>query len=313
MLWPSLHARAENIRYLYDATGHGWVCLRCNEQMDVEPYGAGAYPDGTRVIVLEEKRDDLFAMSRFRVQIGRAVGWVFEDELLAEDMWLQKKESGFYVPFQNQWLVNDNGMPSVLLYANSSIFDPEPIIGTVDEPSFTALGIYNSMIHVQSREIDGYLFSYNCIPDITKPSITYGDREVGLWINAMERAIIKAKGTEEADWTEEERALLRPFDPVRTWTDARQIEPANCDIGSAEAEQIILQRLIEDGHVQEDVMAQIERLWYFLFYDYDDPSKHIWEFAFSDSPNRADDFFTNIIANVDAHTGEITMLDVDGP
>jgi hypothetical protein len=43
---------AEETFYLYDTTGYGWICLRSNEQMDVDR-DAGAYPDGTKAAVLE--------------------------------------------------------------------------------------------------------------------------------------------------------------------------------------------------------------------------------------------------------------------
>jgi len=314
-LMSDLHARTEDIRYLFNATGHGWVCLRCNEQMNIERYSAGAYPDGTRVIVLEERRDDLFATPRNKVQIGRAVGWVFGDELLTENEWLQKKESGQYVPFQNHWHVNDNSQSLIDLYESPSLFDAETI-GTVNESSFIALGIYRGKIHVQLNDMDGYMLAYNCIPDITKPDITYHDREVRIWSNATERAIKKTKGADEANYTEEERGILKLMDPIdpMSFKSSREIMPTGCDITSAEAERMIWQVLIEEGYVTDDIIALFESAWCYLYYDYDDHNKHIWLFNFSNENSIAEtEFVTNITVDLDAHTGEIINIAVCGP
>jgi len=278
--------------------------------MDVDR-SAGIYPDGTQVVLLDKRVDELFSQPRYKVRIGRAAGWVFEDELLTEEEWFQKKENGQYVPFQNHWHVHDNGMPSVDLYANGCIYDSETI-GIVNEPSFTALGIYYHKIHVQLSNMDGYMVIPNCIADITRPDAG-ADHTIDLCLDMLERAVKKAKGTNQAYWTETERTLSKPFDPMR-WTESREIEPTNCDISPLEAERLIWQALIEEGYVTNDTRAYFECVFSFLYYDYDDPTKHIWEFGFSDSLNPAEiEVATNILVHIDAHTRKIMSIDVCGP
>jgi len=301
------YAYAETMGYLYDITGHGWVCLRTNEQMDVD-FETGAYPDGTQVLILEKRDDGLFDIPRHKVQIGRATGWVFEDEFLAENEWLQKKESGQYVLFMNRWHLERYAHQFAEFYESASIFVDDPIYGIALESPFTALGIYNGMIHVQLSKVDGFLHEFNCIPDIMKPDDWYFDREKKIWISAMERAITQTKGADESNWTRTERFLFYAIDPTK-WSFARQIDPEECDICSAEAERIIRQALVSEGLVTHDTIAQFERQWHTLFYGYDDPTKHIWEFAFSDAIHSAEpESFTEIIVELDAHTGVIVFL-----
>jgi len=201
LLMPRSPVPVESEWYLYDATGHGWTCLRANEQMDVDT-GAGAYPDGTQVAVLEKIDDGLFETPRYKMQIGRAIGWVFEDEMLTEDMWLQKKESGQYVPFQSQWIVDRNQQSTVPVGSSGNTSDAT-IISAVTESSFTALGIYLSIIHAQFSNMDGFLSVIN------STSADYDTFAIhSTWVHTMQRAIHKAKGTDEARWTEMERQLL---------------------------------------------------------------------------------------------------------
>jgi len=312
LLIPRTPASVESEWYLYDATGHGWICLRPEEQMDVDQR-AGVYPDGTRVAVLEKREGGLYNQPRYKVQIGRAVGWVFEDELLTEEVWLQKKESGQYVPFESHWYVNRNGESSVNLYPNGYLFGSEPI-GTVNEPSFIALGIHAFFIHVQLGDMDGYMSDIHCIPDKARPDDTLGNREIQIWIGTLERAVKKAKGTDEANWTEAERLMLTPRDPNNALKSDREIEPSTCDISSLEAEWIIWQALIDGGYVTDDNLALVDRKFYYLYYDYQDPGKHIWLFVFSDSSHKAElELVTNFIVELDSHTGEIISIIVDGP
>jgi len=274
--------------------------------MDVD-YVAGAYPDGTQVAVLEKRQDGLYAMPRYKVQVGRAIGWVFEDEMLTDDMWLETKKRIQHAPFQNHWLA-DSAFRSIPIASNGWWNTPHyKIIGTLAEPSFIALGIYQWKLHAQFSDMDGFLSLRKCY-DVD--GMMFFMHEPLIWITAMQNAVVRTKGADEANWTDIERAILEPPDPNYLPPHLRRIHPARCDIDLLEAQEIAFRRLKDFGHIADDnitLACNYYDIYYDFYYDYFEPSKHIWEIHFSDADSGlADGEMPNsYIFFIDAHSKEI--------
>ncbi len=320
-------AHAEGTAYLYDATGHGWTCLRSNEQMNIDK-NAGAYPDGTAVRVLEKKEDGSFSLPRYKVKIGRFSGWVFADELLNENVWLQKKASGQYVPFENQWLIDedvDEGYAPLYTGENPSTtsYNPESY-RQVNESPFIALGIYQVDVHALLSDDDGLINFFNTISDtkyMQNSTNTYWDYEFPIWINTLQRAVVKTKGTDKANWTEIERKVLEPLEPNYTRPEEREIQPSDGDIGLEEAQAKVLHALRDAGYVTNQNAAQFEYGDHYLYYDYKDTNKHIWHIQYSnerwcrqnypdsdDLPKSNPPLYFSV--ELDARTGEVIYMTI---
>ena len=320
---PDSYAFAEDIRYVYDATGHGWTCLRTNEQMDVD-FDAGVYPDGTQVAVLEKREGEPYDQVRYRVQIGRAVGWVFEGELLTEDEWMQKKESGQYRAFDSIWQVKPSLLPVEIYSHGKTEWFGTPMerqtIATMNEPSFVTLGLNDTFAHVRISDTDGFMSYGSCmIPnDLPDEVLNYTEP---IWYGTAINAIQKAKGTNELNWTETERSLAYAFsvlDLNTSWTWDRVIEPSDCDISVFEA-MMIAEIVLRSGdyheYLSDDVLDLLEWdvVYYYLIHDYINPEKHIWVIYCSADPASGEDLATICYVQVDAHSKEILSITIDGP
>jgi hypothetical protein len=323
MFWSVSHAYADGIRYLYDATGNGWSCFWANEQLIMD-YDAGVYPDGTPVMILETVNDGLYSQPRHKVQIGRAVGWVLNEELLTQEVWLQKQESCQYVGFSNQWQVNQTW--AVQLYTSwrditmeERLAGQEPsgsFIADVADTTITVLGIYCDRFHIQTSETDGFVGAYSsCLVPNELPE-EVGNYVLPIWFSQMVRGIRNVKCENQASWTEDELAILnglQNYYPNRLWSSARRIIPGENDITMAEAIIAAIDVLVGGGfqeYVSDDTIEQLGWEEGALIFDYTDPKKHIWDILFV-TPE--DTHFTRCRIQLDAHTKEVRYVEIDGP
>jgi len=201
-----------------------------------------------------------------------------------------------------------------LIYLGANLNDTSRVV-SVNESSFIALGIYEYYVHAQFSDIDGLVSFADSISDIDTlwdSLYTFSNYEHPIWINTLRRAVEKAKGKDEANWTEEERNVFKP--PVEALPPAnRAIERCHdCNYDAREAKELAMHVLMDLGYIAEDNRALFESEFYILHYDYRDPDKHIWIVSYSSYDNVAvPEMGARYLVEFDAHTGEIIEILVD--